>query len=1117
MKNVTSNGWWNSLKHGGMLIAPSKLSNYFSETIAPVPNSTAIKLRKVLTQFSEKKKDLEPELLQTVLVNVCGFNLEWKKATDIGREYSVKAITGETIRPRWILDNGDYTPLPVFMDASIKRIGVGKGRRTHARTVEWLRGKGEKLALLTNMNQWRLIYAGLDFDAWVEWDTDLWFQEGKPSEQLDALRILINPAAFKKISPNGQSSIIEAIQESRKGQAELSSELGERVRSAVELLIQDHSKGLSDLPQGVGPKEIYLAATRMVMRMVVALFAEARDLLPRDNVIYHTSYGLQGLLESLEKTCSGKAIERLKYHNGAWPRIVSLCRLIFAGSGHQALPVPRYGGDLFRPGDLNSDDTTLRAITIFENPEYAANDATVLKILNLLCRSRVKVRQGRGSVWVDAPVDFSDLSSEYIGILYEGLLDYELKKAAASDAVIFLGLGNQPALNLSVLEEMDDKALKNLVENMKVTKETGDDESTEEPEVDAVEEPIESEDEIDPEDPINEQDDVTTDHRHEVRSRALTWARKAVIAGKLVKLQRAKKGDLQKNNEDAINKAAATLIKRVIMPEEWYLVRWGGTRKGSGTFYTRPQLAVPTVHRTLRPLAFTAPLGTDNEPNEMAPPQEWTPKLPEEILGLKVCDPAMGSGSFPVAALRFLTDSLQQSLYHHGRIHADGERTLVTLAEGKESVGSLREEYLPCRPDADDFEPRLKARLKRYIVEECIYGVDLDPLAVELARLALWIETMDRNLPFEFLDHKLKAGNSLVGCWLSRFRDYPVMAWMRDGGDGDKGPRTQKINGMRKGPITNELNSIISLQQSAFETIELKNPLSVHKEALDALNKMRNIPVHQMEERAAYYRKYIAHNEHINNLKKAFDTRCALWFWPLSKIDKAPVPKDFLNLSSEKEDVLHSVVKQYRFFHWELEFPDVFSGDKPGFNATIGNPPWEIQKPNSKEYFSNIDPLYRSYGKQEALNKQEEYFAADCTQEELWMEYNAKFKALSNWCKYVANPYGDPQAGEEKFSFGNKKENEDAHNQWRRMRALNEKNVKIVTDIPFKHQGSADLNTYKLFLEFSYSLMKISGICGMIVPSGIYSDKGTGDLRKLFLNECVWKWIFSFENKNKIF
>ena len=148
----------------------------------------------------------------------------------------------------------------------------------------------------------------------------------------------------------------------------------------------------------------------------------------------------------------------------------------------------------------------------------------------------------------------------------------------------------------------------------------------------------------------------------------------------------------------------------------------------------------------------------------------WTPKTPEEILALKVCDPACGSGTFPVAALRFLTEALYASLHHHGRVSADGERpssparpAAAPSTDGSEE--SLGQELLPCRPDDPLFEPRLKAILRRHVVERSIYGVDLDPLAVELCRLALWIETMDRTLPFSFLDHKIKCGNALVGAW----------------------------------------------------------------------------------------------------------------------------------------------------------------------------------------------------------------------------------------------------------------------------------------------------------------------------------------------------------------
>ena len=77
--------------------------------------------------------------------------------------------------------------------------------------------------------------------------------------------------------------------------------------------------------------------------------------------------------------------------------------------------------------------------------------------------------------------------------------------------------------------------------------------------------------------------------------------------------------------------------------------------------------------------------------------------------------------------------------------------------------------------------------------------MDINPLAVELARVSLWVETLDPELPFSFLDHKIKVGNSLVGCWLDRVEDYPLKAWEREGGDGKNGERTQRIETFLKG------------------------------------------------------------------------------------------------------------------------------------------------------------------------------------------------------------------------------------------------------------------------------------------------------------------------------
>jgi hypothetical protein len=220
------------------------------------------------------------------------------------------------------------------------------------------------------------------------------------------------------------------------------------------------------------------------------------------------------------------------------------------------------------------------------------------------------------------------------------------------------------------------------------------------------------------------------------------------------------------------------------------------------------------------------------------------------------------------------------------------------------------------------------------------------------------------------------------------------------------------------------------------------------------------------------------------------------------------------------------VARQRRFFHWELEFPDVFTASRPGFDAMLGNPPWEIQKPNSKEFFSNHDPLYRAYGKQEALGKQLDYFKSLPELEHQWIAYNAGIKGMSNWVKCVGQPFGDrvtkDKDGKKKhdLNLGGRgangfAESERLHEKWRRQRSKRKGFADPAH--PFVHQGSADLNTYKMFLELSHALMRPQGRMGMIVPSGIYTDKGTTNLRELFLDHCDWQWLFGFENREGIF
>jgi len=1129
--------WWASLKHGGMLIAPSRLREHFPERLDPLPHHLAVRLRRDVTRSAAGDGDEVSALMDTVLERVLGLGKpldpetgRWLKASDVSTEWTRRAITGEAIRPRRVWLGAQGAELPVFFD-TYKRLGIGRSRRRAARVVEWLRNADRKIALLTNGQQWRLIYAGLDHSSFAEWDTALWFEEGEPGPQVTALRALLSRDAVEPPSADVRSKLLDAIEASRKGQAELSSVLGENVRLAVERLIREHGSALEGLDQGVEPNHIYLAATRIIMRMVVILFSEARDLLPRDNPVYHGSYGLQGLREELDRIGGGSGAERLRHRFGAWPRILGLFRLVYFGSPHPSLPVHRYGGGLFEPGSVESEDPVRRALMVFENREKAPSDHAIYEILRRLTQSKVRVRHGRASTWVDAPVDFSDLSSEYIGILYEGLLDYQLRRVPEGETVVFLNLGDQPALPVSRLEAMEDKDVEKLLDKFKtrskgptLTEDAGeeekeDDEEVEEELSDLADDEAEEVEEEPPTD-VEEEEDA----RQVARARASEWARRAVVAGKLVSKPRSKSKEKLQGFEAEVDVNARRLVDRVFLPGEWYLVRYGGTRKGSGTFYTRPGLAVPTAQRTLRPLAYERADEEEKKGSEAAVgPVVWSVRQPEEILALQVCDPACGSGSFLVAALRFLTEALAESLHAHDRIAAQGASTLVTLALGDPGGDTLAEEVLPCPVDSDEFEERLRARLKRYVVERCIYGVDLDPLAVELCRLSLWVETMDRELPFSFLDHKIKCGNSLVGCWFDRFRDYPALAFEREGGDKghsngvhfEKGDWTGRLKSFRNGPLKEKLAEWIAGQGQLLEQVEGEAPENIHDEAMVALENMHALRPDQAEERRRVYEHKILGSPALDRLKQAFDTWCAVWFWPPDELEAAPLPADLANASSDTLGVVMRLQGEERFFHWELEFPDVFISERSGFDAIVGNPPWDIQKPNSKEFFSNLDPLYRTYGKQEALRKQTELFESSRRDEEAWLRYQSRFKALSNFLKHVAWPFGDPTGEGGDFSIKRGKANNQLHDEWRRRRRG--RRTFGDPEHPFRNQGSADINTYKLFLEQAHALLSSSGRLGLIIPSGLYTDKGTVELRRLLLERCRWEWLFGFENREAIF
>ena len=715
-------------------------------------------------------------------------------------------------------------------------------------------------------------------------------------------------------------------------------------------------------------------------------------------------------------------------------------------------------------------------------------------------------------------------------------MDFELRQAPTDDPMIFLNLGNQPVLPLQRLEAMDDKEISALVEKLKKQakpqkSEEGEESEDEEELEEDLETELDSEAEIELEEPNFELTD-NLDLVGQLRDRAHQWAVRAVQTGGLVSKPRSKKPSALADYENQVNQGAKQLIARLILPGEWFLVRWGGTRKGSGTFYTRPQLAVPTVRRTLMPLVYETSAIADQEIQNQ-------PKSPKDILDLKICDPACGSGSFLVAALRFVTDALWQSLFTHGWLIEDIQAQVIRVGIPRESQPEWFVEVVKYFPlTVENAETICRAKLKLYVVERCLYGVDINPLAVELGRLALWVETMDKSLPFSFLDHKLKCGNALVGCWFDRFQDYPVMAWEREGGDknhtrfvnhfyeqkgkqkGDKW--TQAIKEIKTEKVKLELKSLLEaldpskpfLNYPDFDLPQL--PEAIHDEALAVFNQIHD-QVTDPDQQEEEYRHKITESEAIKQLKFAFDSWCAVWFWEGDLLDFALTPDKFFNPPKQTRDIIENLAQKYQFFHWELEFPDVFRVQPSGFDGMIGNPPWEIQKPNSMEFFSNIDPLYRTYGKQEALQKQLDFFEENAQIETNWLAYCDRLKALSNWTKNVGFPFGDPlESLGNKFSLSRSgTETAFLHELWRNRR-LKHKGYANPRH-PFIFQGSADINTYKMFLELSLLLLRQGGRMGLIVPSGVYTDKGSTSLRTEFLEFNQWEWLFGFENRDGIF
>ena len=335
--------------------------------------------------------------------------------------------------------------------------------------------------------------------------------------------------------------------------------------------------------------------------------------------------------------------------------------------------------------------------------------------------------------------------------------------------------------------------------------------------------------------------------------------------------------------------------------------RHSASRKATGTFYTPRSLAEFVVRRTLAPLVAGVPA--------------------DGILALRVVDPAMGSGAFLVAACRYLAAAYGQALVEEGRA------------------------------SPEDLDEREQAGIRRRIAERCLVGVDKNPVAVQLARLSLWLTTLAGGKPLSFLDHRLRTGDSLLGASpddLSRVLPQ----------------------GRRPGTVARPE------QLPLFEARTLEQSVRRFIRPFGELLDRHDDTLKDVKRKEALWHELAAEGSAIHPWRLASSLWCAQFFWP-AESGSAPSASEFRALVDvlvrgdrtlrsahvvERVHAATAVAETRRFFHWPLEFPDVFFEDDgspratSGFDAVIGNPPWEMwRRDDAKESPASGANEHRSF------------------------------------------------------------------------------------------------------------------------------------------------------------
>ncbi len=363
--------------------------------------------------------------------------------------------------------------------------------------------------------------------------------------------------------------------------------------------------------------------------------------------------------------------------------------------------------------------------------------------------------------------------------------------------------------------------------------------------------------------------------------------------------------------------------------------RLGNDRKKTGSYYTPSSLIEVLLDSTLDPVIDDAQKRGEQAATAAGEPDP-SEAIVRELLSLTVCDPACGSGHFLVAAARRIA----------------------------KRVAAVRE--------SNPEPPPVAVRTALHeVVARCVYGVDLNPMAVELAKVSLWLEALEPGKALGFLDAHIKHGNGLVGTTPTLMLDgIPNKAFKAVEGDDEKYARfLEKQNDQeRKG------------QSGLFEVVvETKVSNTAFASGLRRIIAAPSGNLRQVHAQQAAYEKWRDEKEYVH-ARHIADAWCAAFMWRKTKDAPAPVTHEVFQALRDPEarsaskathDEIDELRDLYRFFHWHLEFPEVFTvpervdGDEVvdpatgwagGFSCVVGNPPWDKVDFEDKKYFSVVEP-----------------------------------------------------------------------------------------------------------------------------------------------------------------